>query len=174
MKITQNFIPFDRKRLTFLNVGDIAFLNNDDAAWTILGSCVCICLHSKRKKISAICHAQLPVRKENSLPCFEHCTVSCNRGRRCENANKYINLAIPFMLDYLKRKGIKNNELVAFITGGASIIPSNKIETVGVLNVKTTREILYNLGIQIVFENIGGTTCRKVLFDNDTGFIKVE
>jgi chemotaxis protein CheD len=49
-----------------------------------------------------------------------------------------------------------------------------KITTVGEKNIESTKRILQELGIPVVFEDTGGEHGKTVLFDNHSGEIAVK
>jgi chemotaxis protein CheD len=49
-----------------------------------------------------------------------------------------------------------------------------RIATVGEKNIESTKRILQELGIPVVFEDIGGEHGKTVLFDNHNGKVTVK
>jgi len=164
---------FEDKSSQFLDIGDVVVLSKAGKAITTLGSCVSICLFSRRHQISVVCHAQLPDKASKNV-CHTTCPDSCLRGRSCAMENKYINLVLPEMLKLIERKGIKRSMIDAAIIGGGSMLPQLSSRfSVGERNVKFSGEKLKNYGIKVLYKDIGGTMSRKLVVDNQSGFIFV-
>ena len=71
---------------------------------TILGSCVGICLFDPGTKVGGLSHIMLPTSKK--IP---------------TNLKKYADTAIPLMLDEMMRIGAERENIIAKITGGATM-----------------------------------------------------
>jgi chemotaxis protein CheD len=126
---------------------------------TILGSCVGIIIRDPERRVSGLAHVMLPRR---------------NRDDSAEG--KYADTAIPALLARLTATGIRRSALQAFLIGGAQMFPMGNVDiaSIGDQNVAVARRVLQECKIPIVFEDVGGTSGRSVLFDNTTGTVAVK
>jgi len=141
--------------------------------WTVLGSCVAVILYAPARRISAICHASLPLPAEQQATCNAHCPHPCRR-RAAGTELKFVSCCIDFMRGGLSRIGISDSMLVASIVGGATQLQdTNVASSVGTRNVTTARELLKRHSIHVGHENVGGTGGRTVTYITDTGQLSV-
>lgn len=144
-----------------LGIGEIFLGRSPKIIGTILGSCVSVCLFSKKQKMGGMIHFALPDRS--------HATNSTR------NDLNFGDSAILFLYQELHRISQGPiNDLSAKIVGGASVM--NELahaSSIGDLNVQIARNALRELGITIVGEDVGGTSGRKVYFYTDNGRLRV-
>jgi chemotaxis protein CheD len=151
----------------FLSLGELIIVDKPTHIWTILGSCVSVILHNPRKKVSALCHAQL---SENKV-------LGSIDGRYIDKVVngdfRYVACSINYMLDQLYTMGINKSEIYASIYGGANIIAefSHKI---GSDNSAAAINVLEKNGIRILRKDIGGTQSRTIRHFSDTGTTHVK
>ena len=125
---------------------------------TILGSCVGVILHDPVKHVSGLAHVMLP-----------------RNARSDSSVGKYADTAIPALLAMMAGKGSRAASLKAYLVGGAKMFPmaSEGIGSIGDQNVEAARKILEEAAVPIVYEEIGGTQGRTVIFNNESGEISV-
>jgi chemotaxis protein CheD len=126
---------------------------------TILGSCVGIILRDPDRRVSGLAHIMLPAKHRDD-----------------GSTGKYADTAIPALLARLGASGGRRASLQALIIGGAQMFPMGnvKLASIGDQNVEAARKILAESRIPIIFEDIGGTAGRTVVFDNATGEVSVK
>jgi chemotaxis protein CheD len=126
---------------------------------TILGSCVGIILRDPERRVSGLAHIMLPARHRDDTA-----------------AGKYADSAIPALLKRVAGVGGRRSSLQALLVGGAQMFPmgNQALASIGDLNVETSRRILQENRIPIVFEDTGGTSGRSVVYDNATGQVSVK
>ncbi|MFZ7120905.1 MAG: chemotaxis protein CheD [Eubacteriaceae bacterium] len=120
-----------------------------------LGSCVGIAIYDKANKIGGLSHIMLP---DSSF------------FKERLKAEKFADLAIPKMVDEIKRRYNSRN-LVAKIAGGASMFnfPEKKmISDIGSRNVLAVEQKLKELNIPILSSLTGGNMGRTMIVDLDT------
>lgn len=145
----------------FLKIGDVCYISGDDRAWTILGSCVSVCLIAFDGTV-ALCHAQLP-------ECLSNVT-----GDATEYGSKYVDVVVPDMVAGLESRGIKPGCIRAVIIGGSSNFKvALKNYNAGERNVEMARKMLSKLSIQVVAEDVNGFGSRKLLVDTEMRTIQV-
>jgi chemotaxis protein CheD len=115
----------------------------------VLGTCVAVCLHDRRLKIGGMNHFLYP-----------------KSGFFGSISNDYGDVAIPALIDKLRRLGSRVQDLEAQIFGGGDTDFSRG--ATGEKNVKIARKILKKNGIAIVSEDVGGRKGRRVIFHTGT------
>jgi chemotaxis protein CheD len=149
----------------FVSLGELFIADKPTHVWTVLGSCVSVILHDPRKRISAVCHAQLTekgiVDKDSNYQASE------------KDDFRYVACAIHHMVNQMLSRGIKKSEIQASIYGGASII-SGFSHRVGEENANAACKVIEKLGIHIIEKNIGGGKSRTIRHFTDSGFTQVK
>lgn len=160
------------ERQKFLYGGEMFFEKEPTLVWTVLGSCVAICFHNKKRKIGAIFHAQLPQRKKDAnSQCSEQCPVKCLQDGEDDSPYKYVECGINNIIQQFKREGIKPFEINVKAFGGASMITKidSPLTSVGEQNIQRTFHTIESYGLKIQSKNLGGRSGRKLYFLTDTG-----
>ena len=126
---------------------------------TVLGSCVGVVLRDADRKISGLAHIMLPARRHDD-----------------EASGKYADSAIPELLQRVLQMGSRATALQALLIGGAQMFPMGNasIASIGDQNVAAARRVLAEQRIPIIFEDIGGTAGRSVVFSTGTGKVTVK
>jgi chemotaxis protein CheD len=130
-----------------------------------LGSCIGLTIFDKEAKIGGLAHIMLPSSKDSLKKGLEY------------NMNKFADVAIPSMVDDMKKMGAKTERMVAKLVGGAHMFPGildADVMDIGRKNEAATKEELHNLGIKIVGSDTGGNVGRSVRFDTTTGSISIK
>ncbi len=138
--------------------------------WTVLGSCLGIVFHSRRLKIGAIAHAQLPCPKLEDIQCSVSCAEKCEKELPNPESFQYVSCSIHHMIERFLRLGIHRDEIDVKIFGGANVIshdPNSK--TVGKQNIENALALIKELHLNLVSQNTGGTIGRTIYFCTDTG-----
>jgi chemotaxis protein CheD len=150
----------------FLSLGELIVAEKPTHVWTILGSCVSVILYNPRKKISALCHAQLSEGK------FFGCIDNKNIVKAVDGDFRFVACSINYMLEKFYALGIQKNEIQASLYGGANVIAefSHKI---GSDNSAAAKSVLQKNGIKIIKEDVGGTQSRTIRHFSDTGITHV-
>ncbi|MDR2366717.1 MAG: chemotaxis protein CheD [Deltaproteobacteria bacterium] len=116
----------------------------------VLGTCVAVCLHDRRLKIGGMNHFLYP-----------------KSGFFGSASNDYGDVAIPALINKLRRQGSRIEDLEAQIFGGGEI-QGDKWGSTGGKNVKMARKILKKVGIRVVSEDVGGLKGRRLIFHTGT------
>jgi len=126
---------------------------------TVLGSCVGVIVRDPDRRVTGLAHIMLPARRFDDEAC-----------------GKYADSAIPALLARMASRGCRAGALQAFLVGGAQMFPmgSASIASIGDKNVEAARRVLAERKIPVVFEDIGGTAGRTVVFSNATGKVAVK
>ena len=131
---------------------------NDATLFTLLGSCVGVILYDSHCRIGSLAHIVLPD----------------SRGKSSELIGKFVDTAIPKMIQLIRDAGGNFNSLNARIAGGANMFNTESGETVGSQNLFATQTLLESLGIPILGRHCGGDQGRRVTFEVNSGRVFVE
>ena len=118
---------------------------------TLLGSCVCVCLHDPQLKIGGINHFLLP---------------DISRSRDGEvDALLSGNFAMEALLNALTGRGARKARLQAKAFGGGTIIDSDaSAPNIGMRNASFAKEWLQREGIPLLSSDFLGPWSRKIIF----------
>jgi chemotaxis protein CheD len=120
-----------------------------------LGSCIGTLIYDERSGIGGLSHIMLP----DSRPFEKRTTV---------NAAKFANLALPKMVDEMKRQ-IRFPHFKAKIVGGANMFNfDNNTQNVGARNIMAVEETLKQLRIPIIAKHVGGSNGQTMVADLET------
>lgn len=145
-------------KIKYLKQGELAIVSGDTKVFTILGSCVAVVLWDEQSKIGGVNHYLLPNWNNKGAPDV-----------------RYGDVAVTELHDKTILSGAIKRRLVAKVYGGASLLNFESAGfNIGQRNIDVARQQLKELHIPIVEEEIGGKTGRKILFDPQTGNVKVD
>jgi chemotaxis protein CheD len=143
----------------YLQPGEMYFGVEPARVSTLLGSCISVTMFCSRLKTGAICHALLP-----------------GNGTACVNPQdifRYVDTAIPYMMERYADMGIKEQEIEAKLFGGADVLEISPARSnspsVGKMNINTARGILSRIEIPIRAYDVGGKQGRKIIYYPHTG-----
>ena len=141
----------------FLHEGQFMITSLPSEIMTVLGSCVSVCLWDKARNIGGMNHYLLPGNKQD---------IAGNASLGYSS----IRMLIRSMLN--RQSSIENLE--AKIFGGCNSIYKDDTFTVGQRNIDIAIQSLQEAGIQIVVNHTGGKCGRKVVFNTQTGAVKMK
>lgn len=153
--------------MVIVKSGELALGKNGENIFTVLGSCISVCIFDVEKKIGGINHYLLP---EPSVDGWEYYDEPLQFGI----------YAIPALLKEFKLLGSQAKNLQAKIIGGSTHQPMSEngevinenAARVGAANLEIARRLLRKYGISIVAEEVGGFGGRKVEFNTFTGELR--
>lgn len=150
---TNNIIKATDLPVFFLKPGEFFASKTPYKVKTLLGTCVSICLFDKSLRIGGINHFMLPEGKSDpELPA------------------KYGDQAFKFLLEKLKKHGVKQSSLKAKVFGGADNTTGfARSSRIGERNVEKAIELLELEKIPVIAQNTGGNLGRKIFFYTGTG-----
>jgi chemotaxis receptor (MCP) glutamine deamidase CheD len=143
--------------LKMLKVGEVLILKtNEDFVWTVLGSCVSVIFHVP-KRISLICHAQMPTQSKYKYNCFDSCPHTCFDSMQGSSDFKYVTCSIEYMIHQLVKNKISLKSIHTTILGGATgFFGIENDNSVGYQNIMAAKKILCKYKIRINRELTGG------------------
>lgn len=127
---------------------------------TLLGSCVAVCLHDRRRGMGAMCHGFLPKMRPQS------------EAGECQ---RFVDCSVHRMVEALTGEcGCSLRDIEAQVFGGARTFLSDggnrgPFGRVGSENIATAREVLRQYGLPVTFEEVGGEGGYKIFFESHTG-----
>lgn len=126
-----------------------------------LGSCVALMLFDPETRVGGLAHVLLPDPTFASQP---------------ERHWRYATTAVPELVRELVRAGASRSRLRARLVGGASmfqeIMPKDQ-PNIGERNVAAARSALFEHGVPVVGEQVGGSFGRSVEFDLGSGRVRI-
>ena len=140
-----------------VGMGQIVMARGSAVLTAVLGSCVAVVLHCRRRGVGAVAHVVLP-----------------DSAGRAGPAGKFADTAVPAMLTQLAAAGIQPEELYARLVGGASMFGSSMPLQVGSANAEAVCRALTAAGIPLTRQDVGGSKGRRIRFHCDTGILVVE
>lgn len=116
----------------------------------ILGSCVGISIFDPVTKIGGLAHVMMPVFPGNDEP-----------------KAKYADSAVPDLIEKLLKIGANRSRLVSKLAGGANVLftDGGSFYHISEQNIDNARLALYQAGIDVLEEDVGGRIGRKMIVD---------
>ncbi|MBN1847250.1 MAG: chemotaxis protein CheD [Deltaproteobacteria bacterium] len=138
-----------------INIGEYYASKEASTIYTLLGSCVAVCLYDPINKIGGMNHILLPGRAN-----LKHFDASARYGMN----------ALELLINAIMGLGGDRRKIVAKAFGGGSVLPTIAEENgMGQRIVEFVKKFLNNERIRIVSYDFGDTVIRKVYFHTDTG-----
>lgn len=149
-----------QKPLYHLHIGELLVCPQEAVISTVLGSCVSVCLFSKKHAIGGMIH-------------YAHPKPLSSFGQKEDF--RYGTLAIPALIQELcAAVGGRPQDLAAKIAGGASETDGvRKNFDVGLENIRIAQDLLAKHQIPLLGKSVGGASGRKVLFHVPSGRLQV-
>lgn len=139
---------------TYVRPGELVVVRDPDILFTVLGSCVSVCLWDAQSKTAGMNHFVFPGRPDDPT----------QRGPRF-GAD-----AVQGLIERMIGAGADLSQTVAKVFGGARIPHLGAgTRSISDANAAVASQLLGRQGIRIVARDLGGHWGRKVLFDTRTG-----
>ncbi len=140
-----------------IRMGEMSVARDGDELRTLLGSCVGLALYDRRLKIGGLAHIVLPRARGQS-----------------DRPGKFVDTAIPKLVEDMEKLAGEPVKLTAKIAGGASMFAETVAATVGRQNIAACEQLLASLGIPILAKHCGGTQGRRMLLNTSDGRVAIE
>ncbi|AKB20263.1 Chemotaxis protein CheD [Methanosarcina sp. WWM596] len=145
--------------IVMVGIGDCAIARSPVKIKTSgLGSCLGITLYDRQKKIGGLLHTMLP---------------NIKGARIKDNPAKFTDAGIEYIVDEIIQMRGSKKKLGAKIVGGASMFDNSHMN-IGERNIKSARETLNRLGVEIIAEDTGRNYGRTIIFDTFTGDLLIK
>ena len=156
--------PFGITRKNYhLQPGEVFVTAEDMVITTVLGSCVAVCLYDRVRHIAGINHVMLPRMAAGQEP-----------------STRFGNVASFVLMDMMRERNCRPANLDVHVFGGANGLGrfSDDAESstmqVGKKNLEVTLKVLQKLRLDIIGQDVGGATGRRIQFDCKTGEIRMD
>lgn len=95
-----------------------------------------------------------------------HCFLPASDGPDCMYGARYVNLAVPSLLQALGVREENYAEVEVIVAGGARMISAlYASEAVGRRNVAAAQECLNSRGLRVAYADVGGSLGRRLTID---------
>ncbi|MBL8209088.1 MAG: chemotaxis protein CheD [Bryobacterales bacterium] len=121
-----------------------------------LGSCVAVAAYDPVARAGGILHCLLPESR-----------LDPERARR--NPATFVDTGVRLLLDRLTEAGGDRKRLRIRLAGGAQMIETTDLLNIGRRNLLAARKVLWQLGLLVEMEAVGGTVSRDLGLDLATG-----
>ena len=133
-----------------------------------LGSCVGIALADPDAGVAGLAHAMLPSGADRD----DGATAAEGADGRSEG--KYVDTAVPELLDAMVARGADRGRIEARLAGGSAMFDFSSADGgVGERNVDAAEAVLDDRDIPIVATDVGGDYGRSLTLDTETGSLSV-
>lgn len=142
-----------------VGVGDMRISNvrGDQIITHALGSCLGIAVHDPDAQIGGLVHVMLP-------------TSSLNPEKAKSNPSMFVDTGVSVLLQEVLASGAEKNRLVAKVAGGAAVQGNTGDRfDIGKRNYLMLRKVLWQHGLLINAEDVGGELPRTMYLEVGTG-----
>jgi chemotaxis protein CheD len=136
----------------------------DELIDTVLGSCVAACIRDPIAGVGGMNHFMLPESANDTNNSWLHPTQGL--------ATRYGSFAMESLVNELQKHGAERARLEVKLFGGGKILDSTI--DVGARNAQFAREFVRLEGFTIAAEDLGDIFPRKVIYDPQTGRVRVK
>jgi chemotaxis protein CheD len=138
------------KNVVTIYSGEYYTSNNPlEVIYTLLGSCIAVCLYDVTNGIGGMNHFMLPQAREDQI--LDHGQFGLQ--------------SLEMMIEQLLDKGAIYQNLKAKIFGGGNMVGFNSRENdIAMSNIRFTLKYLESKGIPIISKELGGTSGRKIYY----------
>jgi chemotaxis protein CheD len=138
-------------------MGELAVAQGDGVLRTLLGSCIGIALYDRRQAVGGLAHVVLPQSRKPDDP-----------------PGKFVDTAIPALLQAMSDVGTRPIKAEARIAGGANMFATTVTDTVGRRNIEACERLLAEHRIPLVARHCGGEQGRRMKLETSTGRVTIE
>jgi len=150
------------KRRIIVDISD-AKVSNDPADVLVtysLGSCIGVCLYDPAVNIGGMLHYQLPSS-----------TMDAKRAK--EKPLMFADTGMEFLIDKMSAMGAKKKRMQVKIAGGAKMDSGPDGFDIGKRNHLAIKKILWQNGMFIDAEDVGGTSARSMYMNIANGAVTI-
>ena len=134
-------------------------VGDDQIITHALGSCLGVAVHDPDAQIGGLVHVMLP-------------TSSLNPEKAKANPSMFVDTGVSVLLQEVLAGGAEKNRLVAKVAGGAAVQGNNGDRFgIGKRNYLMLRKVLWQHGLLINAENVGGELPRTMSLEVGTGCV---
>ena len=138
-------------QMSYVLSGQMEIGQGEQVLTALLGSCVGIGMIWRRQRRCGLAHCFLP--------------EGVDAG---ESSARYVSAAIPALLAKLGVRREQYEEVDVIVAGGARMLNLRSADgTVGTRNIEAARTQLLDRGLQVMFQDVGGSHGRRLSIDCD-------
>jgi chemotaxis protein CheD len=142
-------------RVQHLHIGEYRASAEPRVFYTLLGSCVAVCLFDQEARIGGMNHILLPGRAVDQ--------------ERLGNVARFGHDAVELLVGALVEAGASRRRLRAKLFGGGHVIRQmDESSSPGFRNVQFINLLMKDERIPVVISDLGGYEARKIWFRTDT------
>ena len=151
------------KNKIIIGISDANVSNNpQDILETLsLGSCIGVCLYDPATSIGGMLHYQLP-------------SSTMNPGRAKQNPLMFADTGMTFLIDKMLALGVNKKRIQVKIAGGAAMDTGPNGFDIGKRNYLAIKKVLWQNGMFIDAEDVGGSSPRNMYMDIADGTVKIK
>ncbi len=151
------------KNKIIIGISDANVSNNpQDILETLsLGSCIGVCLYDPATTIGGMLHYQLP-------------SSTMNPGRAKQNPLMFADTGMTFLIDKMLALGVNKKRIQVKIAGGAAMDTGPHGFDIGKRNYLAIKKVLWQHGMFIDAEDVGGSSPRNMYMDIEDGTVKIK
>ena len=121
-----------------------------------LGSCIAVGAHDPVSGVGGLLHFLLPDSRQDA-------------ARAQEKPATYADTGIPLLLRTMERMGADRKRMRVRLAGGAHLLSDGAQLAVGKRNYMAARKLLWQLGVMVEMEAVGGTVSRNLGLEVGSG-----
>jgi chemotaxis protein CheD len=140
-----------------IRMGEMSVARDGEELRTLLGSCVGLALYDERGRVGGLAHIVLPQARGPT-----------------DRPGKFVDTAIPALIEEMKKLAKGEQRLIAKIAGGASMFSTTPAAAIGLQNVASCEELLAKLEIPILAKHCGGKQGRRMSLNTSNGKVVIE
>lgn len=140
-----------------IRMGEMSVGIDGDELRTLLGSCIGLALYDRRRKVGGLAHIVLPNSRGNT-----------------DKPGKFVDTAIPTLIEEMQAAAGGKLNLTARMAGGASMFTTTTASGIGQENVESCEQLLRELRIPILARHCGGEKGRRMSLDTSVGKVVIE
>lgn len=125
-----------------------------------LGSCIAVIIHDPVTRVGGLLHLMLP---ESSL----------SREKALQNPYMFADSGVPLLFRRAYHAGADKRRLQIHVAGGAQVVDDKGVFNIGKRNYLAVRKLLWQAGLLIHAEDVGGTESRTVRLEVGTGRVHI-
>ncbi len=146
-----------------VNVSDAKFSTNpEDVIVTYsLGSCIGVCLFDPVAQVAGMLHFQLP-------------TSTIDAARAAEKPLMFADTGMAMLLQQMEMAGASRKRMIVKLAGGANMLNDAAQTSIGKRNHTAIRKILWQNGMFVKSEDVGGQSPRTIYFSVADGALTIK
>lgn len=146
-----------KQKANSVGMGQVVVIGAGEQATVVLGSCIGLVLYHSMRQLAGVAHIVLP------------------RGHKPgDPPGKFVDTAVPHLVELLGEQGARQAALTARIAGGARMFAASGPMQIGDANFEAVCQVLEEMRIPLVGSDVGGEKGRRMLVDPSTGEVRIE